>query len=142
VVAAMLSDPDELAWFRKGVANVDSEFPNPFFGTETEEDRTGWAELSPAGKCAMRWRGSVHKMARLRNSMGAEQLTTFRFEQVIAQPGATRTALSQFIDAEVSKLEVPRARESTSWRRLLSPAQLAEVQRIAGPQLSRVGYGT
>src|ERR1700683_3360833 len=74
VVAAMLSDPDELAWFRKGVANVDSEFPNPFFGTETEEDRTGWAELSPAGKCAMRWRGSVPQVARLRTLMGAEQL--------------------------------------------------------------------
>ncbi|HUC55795.1 MAG TPA: sulfotransferase [Streptosporangiaceae bacterium] len=141
VVAAMLSDPAELAWFRKGIANVETEFPNPFFGTETEDDRAGWEKLSVAGKCAMRWRGSVHKMARLRNSMSAEQLTTFRYEQVVAQPAATRTALSQFIAAEVGKLEVPRAKESTNWRRLLSPAQLADVQRIAGPQLGRVGYG-
>ena len=59
VVAGMLSDPEELAWFRRGIANVDSEFPNPFFGTESEEDRAGWEKLSPAGKCAMRWRGSV-----------------------------------------------------------------------------------
>ncbi len=142
VVAAMLSDPAELAWFRKGIANVDTEFPNPFFGTETEEERDGWAKQSPAGKCALRWRGSVHKMARLRNSMSAEQLTTFRFEQVIAQPAATRAALSEFVGADIGKLEVPRVRDSTNWRRLLSPAQLADVQRIAGPQLSRVGYGS
>ncbi len=142
VVAAMLSDPAELAWFRKGIANVDTEFPSPFFGTETEEDRDGWARLSPAGKCAMRWRGAVHKMARLRNSMSAEQLTTFRFEQVVAQPAVARAALSQFVDAEVGQFELPRAGDTTTWRRLLSPAQLAEVQRVAGPQLGRVGYGT
>jgi hypothetical protein len=144
VVAAMLSDPEELAWFRRGIANVDSEFPNPFFGTESEEDRDEWEKLSPTGKCAMRWRGSVHKMARLRNSLTAEQLTTFRYEQVIGSPQATAQALGEFIDAKVAKIEVPpqpRAKDVRNWRRLLSPGQLAEVERIAGPQLRRVGYG-
>jgi hypothetical protein len=28
------------------------------------------------------------------------------------------------------------------WRRLLSPAQAAEVERVAGGELRRVGYGT
>jgi hypothetical protein len=141
VVAAMLSDPAELAWFRRGIANVETEFPNPFFGTETQEDKDSWEKLSVAGKCAMRWRGSVHKMARLRNSLNAGQLTTFRFEQVVAQPAATASALSEFIDAKVGPIEVPRKKDSTNWRRLLSPAQLAEVQRVAGQQLGRVGYG-
>ena len=142
VVAAMLSDPDELAWFRPGVANVDSEFPNPFFGTETEADRDGWQKLSPAGKCAMRWRGSVHKLARLRNSLSAEQLTTFRYEQVVAGPQAATAALAEFIDAKVERIEVPkRGQEAQSWRRLLSPSQVAEIERVAGPQLRRVGYG-
>jgi hypothetical protein len=142
VVAGMLSDPEELAWFRRGIANVDSEFPNPFFGTESEEDRAGWEKLSPAGKCAMRWRGSVTKSARLRNSLTAEQLTTFRYEQVISSPQATAQALGDFIDAKVAKIEVPpRGKEVRNWRRLLSPGQLAEVERIAGPQLRRVGYG-
>ena len=35
VVAAMLADAESLAWFKPGMANVDSEFPNPFFGIET-----------------------------------------------------------------------------------------------------------
>lgn len=141
VTAAMLSDPEELAWFRKGVANVDSEFPNPFFGIETEEDRTGWAKLSSTGKCAMRWRGAVTKMARLRNSLTAEQLTTFRYEQVIADPRASARALADFIGAEVGRIEVPGHKEADSWRRLLSPAQLGEIDKVAGQQLRRVGYG-
>ena len=141
VVAAMLSDPAELAWFRPGLANVETEFPNPFFGTETEADRDGWEKLSPAGKCAMRWRGSVHKMARLRNSLSAEQLTTFRYEQVVADPQAAAHALTDFIEAKVGKIEVPQRRKESGWRQLLSPAQLAEVERISGAQLRRVGYG-
>jgi hypothetical protein len=143
VVAAMLSDPNELAWFRSG--NAPAEFPNPFFGTETEDDRDSWPKLTAAGKCAMRWRGSVHKMARLRNSLTADQLTTFRYEQVLAQPAATATALSEFIDAPAGPIEVPNGESGQTspggWRRLLSPAQLAEVQRVAGQQLGRVGYG-
>jgi len=142
VVAAMLSDPQELAWFRRGVANVDSEFPNPFFGVETEEDRAAWPALSAAGKSAMRWRGAVHKMARLRNSLSADQLTTFRYEQVVSEPQATAVALAAFIDGNLPKIEVPRGQKNPeSWRRLLSPAQLAEIEKVAGQQLRRVGYG-
>ena len=142
VSAAMLSDPEELAWFGRGVANVETEFPNPFFGIETESDRTAWPSLSAAGKCAMRWRGAVHKMARLRNSLGADQLTTFRYEQVIREPQATTAALSEFIDSKVTSIDVPQSqREPEAWRRLLSPAQLAEIKNVAGQQLRRVGYG-
>jgi hypothetical protein len=142
VTAAMLSDPEELTWFRGGVANVESEFPNPFFGVETEDDRTAWPALSAAGKCAMRWRGAVTKMARLRNSLGADQLTTLRYEQVIKEPRATAAALSDFIEAKITSIEVPHGRKQIEgWRRLLSPAQLAEIEKVAGQHLRRVGYG-
>jgi hypothetical protein len=136
----MLSDPAELAWFRPGLANVETEFPNPFFGTETEPERDGWQKLSVAGKCAMRWRGSVRKMARLRNSLSADQLTTFRYEQVVAEPQAAAHALGDFVRAKAGKIEVPHRGKASNWRRLLSPAQLAEVERIAGHELRRVGY--
>ncbi|MGN6791792.1 MAG: sulfotransferase family protein [Streptosporangiaceae bacterium] len=142
VAAAMLADPEELAWFGRGVANVESEFPNPFFGVETEADRTAWPELSAAGKCAMRWRGAVTKMARLRNSLSADQLTTLRYEQVIKEPRATVAAVSDFIEAKISAIEVADGRKHVeAWRRLLNPAQLAEIEKVAGLQLRRVGYG-
>jgi hypothetical protein len=124
------------------VANIETEFPNPFFGVETETDAAAWPTLSPAGKCAMRWRGAVHKMARLRNRLGAEQLTTFRYEQVVREPQQTAAALSEFIGAKVARFEIPKAQQETEpWRRLLSPAQLAEIEKVAGQQLRRVGYG-
>jgi len=59
VVAAMLSDPDELAWFRRGVENVDTEFPNPFFGIETEADRAAWSKL-PRSTTGQRITRSTH----------------------------------------------------------------------------------
>src|SRR5712691_6600786 len=106
VVAAMLTDAAALAWFKPGVANVDTEFPNPFFGIETEADLAAWPGLSLAGKCAMRWRGSVRQMARLRSSMTAEQLTTLRYEQVIRHPQAAASAVSDFIGAKIAAIPV------------------------------------
>jgi hypothetical protein len=142
VTAAMLSDSEEMAWFGRGVANVESEFPNPFFGVETEEDRAAWPELSAAGKCAMRWRGAITKMARLRNSLSADQLTTLRYEQVVKEPRGTATAVSDFIEAKMATIDVQDGRkQAEGWRRLLKPAQLAEIEKVAGQQLRRVGYG-
>ena len=56
----MLADPTVLAWFRPGFVDVDTEFPNPFFGIG-RNNRGAWPELSMAAKCAMRWRGTVRR---------------------------------------------------------------------------------
>jgi hypothetical protein len=149
VVAAMLGDAALLSWFKPGVANVDSEFPNPFFGIETEADLAAWPRLSLAGKCAMRWRGSVRTMARLRSSMPAERLTTLRYEQVIRQPAAAARAVSGFIGADLAVIGVgasesggPTAIQPGGWRRTLTAQQVTEVEQVAGLDLRRVGYGT
>ena len=146
VVAAMLADPQALAWFRPGIANVETEFPNPFFGIETEHDLARWPDLNPAGKCAMRWRGSVRAMARLRASLSAEQLTTLRYETMLERPAETAAAVSAFVGDPVSRIEVRPGREGLpspeagSWRRQLTTSQIAEVESVAGPDLRRVGY--
>jgi len=154
VVAAMLGDAQMVSFLKRGTANIESEFPNPFFGIETEQDLAAWPGLSPAGKAAMRWRGSVHKMARLRTSLDAEQLTTLRYEQMIKHPAGATAAISQFIGAAMNPISLrdrdrlagppagPPAIEPGGWRRLLSAAQLAEIEKIAGQELRRVGYGT
>jgi hypothetical protein len=144
----MLSDPQSLSWFKPGMANVDSEFPNPFYGVETEEDQEAWPTLTMAGKCAMRWRGSVRLMARLRTTMSAEQLTTLRYEDLIRHPGPTGNAVSDFIGSKVAPIPVKLARrdgrpgsEQGAWRKVLTSAQLAEIDLVAGPELLRTGYG-
>jgi hypothetical protein len=149
VVAAMLGDAQLLSFLRRGAASIENEFPNPFFGIETEQDLAAWPGLSPAGKCAMRWRGSVRKMARLRTTLDAEQLTTLRYEQMIKHPGTSTAAVSEFIGATMNPIPVRDLRvaggppiEPGGWRRLLSAAQVAEIEKIAGPELRRVGYGS
>jgi hypothetical protein len=145
VVAGMLADPQALAWFTPGMANVETEFPNPFYGIETEEDRTAWPALSAAGKCAMRWRSSVRTMAKLRSAMSAAQLTTVRYEDLVRHPAATARMLTEFVSGMVAPIQLrpgPQPRGQTgSWRKLLSPTQLGEIEMVAGPDLVRVGYG-
>jgi hypothetical protein len=84
-------------------------------------------------------------MARLRNALSAEQLTTLRYEEMIRQPAAAATAISSFIGAEVRHPELRPGQDPDGdagvWRRLLNPAQAAEVERVAGDELRRVGYG-
>ena len=143
----MLADPQALGWFKPGMVNVETEFPNPFFGIESEQDLAIWPELTAAGKCAMRWRGSVRAMARLRAAMSAEQLTTLRYESVLRHPAATAAGIAKFVGDAAGPIQVgsgrrggPPGSEPGAWRRLLSAAQLSEVESVAGPDLRRVGY--
>jgi hypothetical protein len=147
VVAAMLADPQALAWFKPGVVNVETEFPNPFFGIETEHDLAIWPDLSPAGKCAMRWRGAVHLMARLRTSLSGEQLTTLRYEDMVQDAPRAAAAVSAFVGDKVGPVTVQPARrqgqpspEPGAWRMQLTVAQVTEIDSVAGPDLRRVGY--
>ena len=145
VVASMLSDPQALAWFRPGFVNLEAELTHPLLGVESEADRASWPSLSLPGKCAMRWRGTVRLMARLRGRLTPEQLITLRYEEMIRQPAAAASAVSTFIGADVRPLDVRvhgTGLEPGYWRRVLAPAQAAEVERVAGEELRRVGYGT
>jgi Sulfotransferase family len=124
---------------------VDSEFPNPFFGVETEEDRDGWPGLSLAAKCALRWRGTVRLAARLRRSLPEEQLITVRYETLIGQPEATASAISAFAGLPLAAAELlePSPGQSIGaggWRRALTTEQAADVENVAGEELRRVGY--
>jgi Sulfotransferase family len=146
VVAGMLGDSDALTAFRPGFANLDSEFPNPFLGIESETDRAGWDELSLAGKCAMRWRSAVRMSARLRYSLSAQQLATLRYEEIVSKPDNAAGLMSEFVGARVSAIALRdphphRALEPGAWRRTLSSEQATEVENIAGAELRRVGYG-
>jgi hypothetical protein len=98
-------------------------------------------------KCAMRWRGTVRQMARLRGQLSADQLVTFRYEDVVRRPADAAAAISDFLSTPVHILEPAApghvaAAEPGSWRRLLVPAQAAEIEAIAGGDLRRVGYGS
>ena len=143
-VAAMLDDQVAMSWFRPGVVNIDTEFPNPFYGVEDEAGRQQYPELPPAGKCALRWRGAIRQAARLRRTLPAEQLKTVRYEDMARDPGATAVALSAFAGAAVAEPAVPAVKrgpgEGPKQRRRLSYGQLADIDKVAGEELRRLGY--
>jgi hypothetical protein len=143
-VAAMLADQVALSWFRPSVVNIESEFPNPFYGVEEEADRQSWASLSNAGKCALRWRGAMRLAARLRRSLPQDQLKTLRYEDMARNPGAAATMLTDFTGTKIAAPVTPTTKraklEENAWRRSLSYSQLAEVEKVAGEELRRLGY--
>jgi hypothetical protein len=143
-VAAMLTDPVTMRWFRPGFANVDAEFPNPFYGVEDAHDRMAWSGLSDAAKCALRWRGAVRLAARLRRTLPAHQLKTLRYEDMIADPRAAAAALTSFtgttVAAPVMSNHRKVRRESGTWYQSLTPGELSDIEKVAGEELSRLGY--
>lgn len=144
VVAEMLADLAIMSWFRPSVANIDTEFPNPFYGVEDEMDRSAWKDASGAGKCALRWRWAVRQAARLRKATPDGQLKTLRYEDMVRSPGAAAAALSEFTGAKIAAPVVPANRkargDSTSWRRSLAISQVADIEKTAGEELRRLGY--
>jgi hypothetical protein len=143
-VAAMLADPVAMSWLRPSVTNVDTEFPNPFYGIDDEGDRLAWSGLSPAAQCALRWRWAVRLAARLRLTLPGEQLKTLRYEDMVRNPRDTAAALSAFTGAKVAAPVAPgnkRSRgETAAWRRSLTLSQVADIEKIAGEELRRLGY--
>lgn len=148
-VADMLDDERCLAWFKPALANLDAVFPNPFLGVEDHTERSRWPRAAPAVKCALRWRGSVRLSARLRQQVPEEQLFTVRYEDLVARPRRVGADLAEFLDAPI-----PRAALSGlvrlggdhggagvgSWRERLTPRQAAQVEKVAGTELRRLGY--
>jgi hypothetical protein len=143
VVADMLDDERCLAWFKPALANLDEVFPNPFFGVEEDVERARWPRAAAAVKCALRWRGSVRLSARLRAQTPDEQLMTVRYEDLVRKPGKVADGVSHYLGSQVATVTLA-AGEATGrvgrWRKRLTSRQLAQVERIAGVELGRLGY--
>ncbi|TDB84567.1 sulfotransferase, partial [Actinomadura sp. 7K534] len=150
VVADMLDDERCLAWFKPGLANLDTVFPNPFLGVEDHTERNRWPRAAAAVKCALRWRGSVRLSARLRRQVPEDQLFTVRYEEMVARPRRVTAELAEYLDAPLPKTALsglvragaPDAADHGvgSWRDRLTPRQVAQVEKVAGTELRRLGY--
>jgi hypothetical protein len=138
VVASMLDDPAVMSWFRPSFVNTDTEFPNPFFGIETAEDLELWPSLSPAAKCVLRWRWSVRLAARLRRELPDGQLKTIRYEHLLKQPRDAIADLSDFTGVKLSHTLIPARKPAPG--NTLGTDQVAEIQKVAGEELRRLGY--
>jgi hypothetical protein len=147
-VTSMLADPVVMSWFRPSFVNVDTEFPNPFFGIETVEDQELWPKLSPAARCALRWRWSVRLAARLHHNLPADQLKTIRYEDLLSRPDEALAELSRFTGSTIPAAEIrdvartsrPRVRPRGPAGPPLSKEDAAQIDKLAGEELRRLGY--
>jgi hypothetical protein len=152
VVASMLADPVVMSWYRPSFVNVDTEFPNPFFGVEAAEDRDLWPQLSPAARCALRWRWSVRLAARLHHSLPSGQLKTIRYEYLLSKPEDALADLSRFTGTTVQAAEIRneartartrgRSRRGPAYERSLASEDITQIEKIAGEELRRLGYSS
>lgn len=142
VVADMLADEQCLAWFKPGVVNLDEVFPNPFLGVEDGTERARWPAAAVAIKCALRWRGSVRLSARLRAQTPADQLYTVRYEDLVTRPSRVIEGVADYLGTPVSKTALAGLDDQGvgGWRDRLTRRQVTQVERIAGPELWRLGY--
>ena len=151
-VGGMLADSVVMSWFRPSFVNVDTEFPNPFFGIESADDLEIWPKLTPAGRCALRWRWSVRLAARLHRGLPADQLKTIRYEDLMSRPDDALDELSRFAGTKVPTAEI-RNEARTSRRRArsrkspgpgdrgtLTAQQTVEIEKVASEELRRLGY--
>lgn len=140
-VAAMLGDNQVLSWFRPEMfAGV--EFPHPFFGMESEEDRDSYPELPNAARCAMRWRSAIRLSARLRSELAQERMLTIRYEEIPGNEVDVAERLTAFVGRSVSALDLMTDGPLGigGWRRRLDHEQYAHVRKAAGSELTRLGY--
>jgi hypothetical protein len=138
VVADMLTDQAVMTWFRPSFDNTDTEYPHPFYGIEDAADLEQWPSLSPAAKCALRWRWSVRLAARLHKDMPTGNLKTIRYEQLVKHPKATVGELSEFTGVKLSHTLVPHRRAAQAGS--LGAGQMAGIAKVAGEELRRLGY--
>jgi hypothetical protein len=104
--------------------------------------------LSPAARCALRWRWSVRLAARLHHSLPAGQLKTIRYEDLLNRPDEALAELSRFTGTTVPAAEIRdvarTARQRGRPRRPTGPSfskeDSAQIDKLAGEELRRLGY--
>jgi hypothetical protein len=92
----------------------------------------------------------MHLAARLHQSLPAGQLKTIRYEHLMSKPDEILADLSRFAGTTVHAAEIRnearrsqsrgRARRSSAYEGSLSAEDVAEVEKIAGEELRRLGY--
>ena len=148
VVTSMLADPVVMSWFRPSFVNVDTEFPNPFFGIETEDDRTLWPKLSPAARCALRWRWSVRLAARLHHSLPGRPAEDDQVRGPAEQARRGPGRALPFHGYHGGRSRDPRRGPDVAPARPPAPAgrpslakeDAAQIDELAGEELRRLGY--
>ena len=107
------------------------------------ERRDEFASASEAARAAWAWRRHV-TAALTATSRNPERTLELRYEELTTDPGAAAERLARHLGLDrqllVASLAAARDRSVGRWRRDLTPEQLDDVEREAGPLLRELGY--
>lgn len=107
------------------------------------ERRDEFASASEAARAAWAWRRHV-TAALTTASRNPERTLELRYEELTTDPGAAAERLARHLGLDrqllVASLAAARDRSVGRWRRDLTPEQLEDVEREAGPLLRELGY--
>ncbi len=131
----------ERGWLREGQARRRDEVA---FGHQARfwvepERREEFERASEAARAAWVWRVYVTAARAI-----GDRTLEIRYERLSEDPQSVAEALAQHLGAPapvlVDRLAAAHDRSIGRWRRDLTPEQLADVEREAGPLLAELGY--
>jgi hypothetical protein len=113
-----------------------------------ENVRTVWqtrswaSELNTAEKIAHHWVAQMNQMAELKATCLPSQLHIMQYEQLVAEPDAALAALAAWLGVAPGGFPLQQVKTSSigKYRQGLSPAEIAQVEAVAGPTLRQLGY--
>jgi hypothetical protein len=132
----------ERGWLKTSKAEADdaglSYGSHARFWVEPERTEE-FAQASEATRAAWAWRRYVTAARR-----PEERTLEIRYEDLAADPSATARALAAHLGSDpaplAEALSLVHGRSVGRWREALSPDQVADVEREAGPLLRELGY--
>jgi hypothetical protein len=139
-VAASLLERGWLNAARTGADDARLAYgPHARFWVEPER-REEFGTVSDATRAAWAWRRYVTAAGSV-----PERTIALRYEQLVAEPSAAAVPVAEAlgVDADLvaARFAQVHDRSAGRWRRDLTAAQLADVEREAGAALAHLGYG-
>ncbi len=125
-VASMLKHDGVLSWQQHW-----REFPVPnrFLGIDTQwVDR--YEQLSPAGRCALRWSAHQQRMSKLRDLLGS-RLLVLEYEALVLHGEQQRADLQEFLDIENPfRPPLPLKESVNKWKSHLSARDMVQIDEV------------
>jgi hypothetical protein len=132
----------EKGWLRDGLVGRDDaglRFGGHARSWVEAERREEWLAASEATRAAWTWRTYVTAARAL-----PERALEVRYEQIAADPAAAADEIARRLETEPAPLRdalsAVHARSVGRWLRDLTPEQVEDVEREAGPLLRELGY--
>ena len=127
-VASMIQHPGVSAWHQRW---RDLPVPNRFLGI-TPEIVDAYGEMPLAAKCALRWIAHHDRIRQLQSTLGAS-LLAISYETFAENTQGVIRELQRFLGLR-QPIPSPEVKTDSlhKWERLLSDAQIAQVQEIVG----------